>query len=136
MNAASRQAVLWYLAGTGGNLEQAWDWLCASGVPGWTLASTGDFNRDGYADLVWVNDVTRQAVIWYMGGTHGLLEQAWAWLAQMPVYGWRIPGIADTNNDRTPDLISRIAAAGRLHSQVRRRATNSGRASSEHLTPP
>ena len=35
----------------------------------WAVAGTGDFNADGYADIVWYNTSTGQAVIWLMNGT-------------------------------------------------------------------
>ena len=41
-----------------------------SGVDGWRLMATGDFNGDGTPDLVWQNDA-RQAVVWYMIGSQG-----------------------------------------------------------------
>jgi hypothetical protein len=35
----------------------------------WTVAGTGDFNRDGSPDLIWYNASTGVTEIWYMSGT-------------------------------------------------------------------
>ncbi len=106
MSDASSQAVSWSESGAGGNVETGYSWLSQAGVPGWTLAATGDFNGDGIPDLIWQNDTTRQAVIWYMGGTNGTQEQSWAWLNNSnPVPGWRIVAAADFNRDGVPDVV-------------------------------
>ncbi len=106
MSTFTRQAVSWSESGAGGNVETGYSWLSQAGVPGWTLAATGDFNGDGIPDLIWQNDTTRQAVIWYMGGTNGTQEQSWAWLNNSnPVPGWRIVAAADFNRDGVPDVV-------------------------------
>ncbi len=102
---ASREAVRWYFTGSGGNTEAAWEWLSQGGVYGWHVAAMIDFNGDGYSDIIWVNDATRQAVVWYMGGPDGNVEQSWEWLSQTGVPGWSLVGAADFNNDGIPDLL-------------------------------
>jgi hypothetical protein len=104
-NDATRQAVWWYMNSAGGNSEAAWDWISQIGVPGWHLAAIADFNRDGYSDLFWVNDTTRQAVVWYMGGAGGNVEQSFEWISQTGVPGWNLVGAADFNGDGIPDLL-------------------------------
>ena len=41
----------------------------------------GDFNGDGKPDLLLVNDITRQAIMWYMGGPGTNGQHTWDWLA-------------------------------------------------------
>jgi uncharacterized protein (TIGR03790 family) len=101
----SRQAVWWYMSGAGGNTENSFGWISQFGVPGWHIGAIADFNGDGYSDLFWVNDVTRQAVVWYMGGAGGNVEQSWEWISQGGVPGWSLVGTADFNHDGIPDLL-------------------------------
>ena len=35
----------------------------------WDIAGTGDFNNDGYADILWRNHTTGDVAIWLMNGT-------------------------------------------------------------------
>ena len=104
-NDTTSQAVWWYLNGTGGNVEASWAWISEGGVPGWHVGAVADFNGDGYSDVFWVNDVTRQAVVWYMGGTGGNVEQYWEWISEAGVPGWSLVGAADFNGDGIPDLL-------------------------------
>src|SRR5262249_45001836 len=47
--------------------------------PPYTGGSGPDLNGDGKTDLVWLNDSTRQAVVWYLGGLQGNTFQGWDW---------------------------------------------------------
>jgi hypothetical protein len=104
-NDGSRQVVVWYMGGAEGNIFQWSDWLSASGVPGWTVVGIGDLNGDGKVDLVWQNDVTRQLVVWYMGGPQGNAFQWWDWLSSAGVAGWSVVGVSDFNRDGRLDLV-------------------------------
>jgi len=105
LNDTSRQAVWWYMTGPGGNSEAYWAWISQNGVPGWRIGAIADFNGDGYSDLFWVNDATRQAVVWYMGAAGGNVEQSWEWISPYGVPGWSLVGAADFNHDGVPDLL-------------------------------
>ena len=102
---ATRQVVVWYLGGASGDSILSWALLAADNVAGWTLAGTGDFDGNGSIDLVWQNDATRQALVWYMGGAQGTSILWWDWLATSGVTGWRLAGTSDLNRDRRIDLI-------------------------------
>ena len=104
-NNTTRRSLWWYFNGAGGDTEATWAWLSEAGVGGWHVAAMIDFNGDGYSDLIWVNDKTRQAVVWYMGGPGGNVEQSWEWLSQSGVPGWSLVGAADFNGDGIPDLL-------------------------------
>jgi hypothetical protein len=104
-NASTRQVAVWYMGGLQGDTFQAFGWLNAGNLPGWTLVGAADFNGDGHPDLVWQNDTTRQVAVWYMGGPQGNTYQSFAWLNSGNLPGWTVVGIADFNGDGHPDLI-------------------------------
>src|SRR5206468_215427 len=64
-----------------------------------------DFNGDSHPDLLWQNDTTRQATLWYMGGAGGSTMQGAAWISTANVPGWRIAATGDLNGDGKPDLV-------------------------------
>jgi hypothetical protein len=105
VNDTTRQAVVWYMGGSGGNVEQSWEWINQTGLPGWSLVGAADFNGDGIPDLLWQNDTTRQVVIWYMNGAGTSGAHTWAWLSQNGVPGWSVKAIGDFNHDGTPDVV-------------------------------
>ncbi len=104
-NDSTRQAVVWYLGGSQGNVFQGWDWLSSEWIDGWTIVGTRDFNGDGKPDLVWQNDATQQVVVWYMGGPQGNSYLGCEWLAQDGVAGWYVVATGDFNGDGKPDLV-------------------------------
>ncbi len=107
----TRQVTVWYMGGAHGNVLLGGNWLGdlgAAGVPGWTVAGTGDFNADGHPDLVWQNDMTRQLSIWYMGGAQGNVSLGANWLGDRGpagVPGWAVMGTGDFNKDGHPDVV-------------------------------
>jgi uncharacterized repeat protein (TIGR03803 family) len=104
-NDTTRQASVWNMSGAGGDVFQAWNWLTSTGVSGWSIVATGDFNHDGTPDLVWQNDVTRQVSVWYMGGAEGTTLLGWNWLSANGVPGWRVVAVADFDLNGIPDLV-------------------------------
>jgi len=105
MNTTTRQVTVWYMGGTGGVVFQGYNYLSSGGVPGWHVVAAADFNGDGVPDLVWLNDQTRQATVWYMGGAGGAVLQGWNCLSSAGVPGWSIVAAADFNGDGVPDLV-------------------------------
>jgi hypothetical protein len=106
-----RQVAVWYMGGVQGSDFLSGNWLDdmgAAGVPGWTVAGTGDFNADGHPDLMWQNEMTRQVTIWYMGGAQGNVFLGWNWLGDAGaagVPGWLVVGTRDFNDDGHPDVV-------------------------------
>ncbi len=86
---ATRQVVVWHMGGSQGNLSLSLTWLSSTGVPGWSVVGTSEFNRDGKPDLVWQSDATRQLIGWFMGGAQGNTPLSWSWLSSVGQPGWR-----------------------------------------------
>jgi hypothetical protein len=104
-NDTTRQVSVNYYGGTGGATFTGWNWLNASGSPGWRVVAIGDFNGDGVPDLVWQNDTTRQVTVNYYGGSGGATLTGWNWLNTTGSPGWRVVAAADFNGDGVPDLV-------------------------------
>jgi len=100
----TREAFVYYQSGPPNNSLVAWNWLATTGVAGWRLVSSADFNGDGTPDLVWQNDSTRQVLVWYMGGSPATIV-SWDWLAPNNLAGWRLVDAVDMNHDGRPDLV-------------------------------
>jgi len=104
-NDTTSQIVVWYMGGAGGATFQGFNWLDPAGHPGWHVVAVADFNRDGFPDLVWQDDDTRQVTVWYLGGAGGATFQGYNWLSQSGVPGWHVVAAADFNGDGVPDLV-------------------------------
>jgi hypothetical protein len=83
----------------------AFDWLTTAGPTGWSIAATGDLNRDGRTDVLWQNDTTQQVTVWYMGGPGGNTMTSFAWVAMSGTAGWRLASVADINRDGVLDIL-------------------------------
>ncbi|MCZ2078885.1 MAG: hypothetical protein LC130_28295, partial [Bryobacterales bacterium] len=94
-NDTTREVHAWRMLGAQGNVYGG-SVILTGAVPGWRIAGSHDFNADGRPDLIWQNDTTREAWVWYMGGTEGNTLLGWNRLSG-PVAGWRIAGAADFN---------------------------------------
>jgi hypothetical protein len=89
-NDATRQVTIWYMSGSQGNVNTGWDWMNSAGAPGWRVAGAADVDGDGVPDLIWQNDATRQATVWYMGGANGNVNVGWDWIYSAPAPSWTI----------------------------------------------
>jgi hypothetical protein len=95
-----------------GHTLQPWDINAARAVyPGGSCGGVrGDFNNDGYVDLVWRHPSSGENAIWLMQGTtylSGLRIQS------VTDANWRIAGAADFNGDGYMDLLWRHRGDGR-----------------------
>jgi hypothetical protein len=70
---------------------------------GWSVAATGDFNRDGTADLVWQNQSTALVEIQYLDGNVAIGGGA---LLNSPFgAGWSVVGAGDFLGNGQTDLV-------------------------------
>lgn len=78
----------------------------------WQIVGTGDFNLDGYTDLVWHHNTQGWVSIWLLGGDT-LLDGI-----QLPLRvadtNWRIAAVGDLNRDGRPDLIWQHRTQGKV----------------------
>jgi FG-GAP-like repeat/Right handed beta helix region/FG-GAP repeat len=70
----------------------------------WKVKGIGDFNGDGYADILWRHD-GGQVTIWYM--EHAMhVDQVFTGGAD-PYHVWEIQGVGDFNGDGKDDILWR-----------------------------
>ena len=71
----------------------------------WSIVGTGDFNGDGYADILWRNTTTGDLAIWEMNGTT-ILNANTAGVGNVPT-NWTVVGVGDFNGDGKADILWR-----------------------------
>jgi len=81
----------------------------------WQVAGMADFNRDGYADILFHNSKTGELYIWYMQGVNRI--------AGAPLFGGfsfneRVAAIGDMNNDGQADIIFQDGQTGIIRIQL------------------
>jgi hypothetical protein len=103
---------VWYLSGSQGTtLIGAAD---LDKTNPWNIVGTGDFNNDGFPDVLWQDPVSGTVQIWYMGGTtpgaQGTqLQSAINLTGPMTT---KVVAIADFNNDGHQDVIFQDTSTG------------------------
>jgi hypothetical protein len=79
----------------------------------WRIMAAGNYNGDGFIDLVWQNTRTGVVTVWLMNG----LNFASAGLLANNTVGdknWRVTAAVDVDRNGTPDLIWQHGTAGSL----------------------
>jgi hypothetical protein len=79
----------------------------------WELVTSGDFNKDGDADMVWRNNATNDWKIWQM--QNGLRVGQTNWTDTFdPAHAWTVIGAGDTDKDGDDDIILNKASTGEI----------------------
>jgi hypothetical protein len=75
----------------------------------------GDFNGDGYQDVLWQNNSTHQVTVHYFDGAQGVTYIGWNWLSTAgEPSGWELVGAADFDGDGVPDLVWEYMPTGQV----------------------
>ncbi|MGB2713732.1 MAG: FG-GAP-like repeat-containing protein [Vicinamibacterales bacterium] len=77
----------------------------------WKIVGSGDFNRDGWPDLVWQHQRDGRLAVWQM---HGTSVMAAGLVSPGRIFDleWRIRGVVDVNGDDMPDLLWQHGVTG------------------------
>jgi RHS repeat-associated protein len=111
-NYAVGAVTIWYMGGdTNGNRIIGRADLTGITAPTdtqWHIEGAGDFNNDGFVDLLWHHQTIGAVVIWYLGGDGtryigGTQPELNGVIANTDAT-WRLRGVADANKDGTPDI--------------------------------
>jgi len=76
----------------------------------WTIVGTGDFNKDGDADLLFRDTTSGSVQIWEMNGTSVAGELA----LPFPGANWKPLGVGDFNDDGSADILWRNTVTGEI----------------------
>jgi VCBS repeat protein len=79
----------------------------------WRIVGTGDFNQDGWPDLVWQHQADGRIALWKMHATT-LVSGALLPPGQIADTDWKIRAVGDLNGDDMPDLIWQHATTGEV----------------------
>ena len=71
----------------------------------WQIKGVGDFNADGYADILWYNVNSGDVAAWGIQGT-SIIANVWMG-ASPPSDGYQIQAVADLDHDGVSDIIWR-----------------------------
>ena len=69
----------------------------------WRVVGMGDFNRDLHADIL-LRHTEGYLLLWYMRGKQ-YMRQSLVYNGQAIPKLWRVVGVADLNNDGSPDIV-------------------------------
>ena len=145
VNASDRTMQIWAMDGgrvTGRVTVAAENGTPEHSAPPWTIVRVGDFNRDGKADILWLNTSDRTMQIWMMDGgrvANRVTVVAENSTSEHSLPPWSIVG----SGNRNPDILWHNSASGEIQlwfmdgHKVRTRATVLGEeGNAAHIGPP
>jgi hypothetical protein len=108
----SGQNVVWFMNGVnliGGTFTTP----AALADTRWQMVGTGDFDRDGWPDILWRHGFSGENVLWYMNGTT-LASGTFLTPASLPDTRWKMAGVADFNRDGQQDILWHHSFSGEV----------------------
>jgi hypothetical protein len=109
-DATRSRALVWLMRGT--CPKTVGPVLPGPGGDGWTVPSTGEFNRDGMADVLWYNTITHRIAVWLMAGAEPL--ERGPEIPGPPGGDWIAVTAADFDGDGISDVIWNDLASNRM----------------------
>jgi hypothetical protein len=104
----SGHAQIWFLGGAQGVTFISAVNLTLANT--WRIVGTGDFNQDGYRDIVWQDQTSGSSQIWYLAAQGNTLLDS---VTLTGPNSWRIVSVMDFDNDTHPDLVWQDPATGK-----------------------
>jgi hypothetical protein len=106
---ASTRTVVWLMKADGTRRVSG---LVGEVASGWTLAGTGDIDRDGVNDQIWFNAALGRVNCWFLNadGT----KRSGGYIADVAA-NWRLAAVGDIDADGTADLIWHNALLGKVN---------------------
>jgi len=115
-NSTTGQMYIWTMGGTNGNqILSAGPTSSQAENTNWKIATSGDVNGDGNADLVLQNSTTGQVYIYDMGGTGGRQVIGGGSISAQPdSANWKVVTSGDFNRDGNADLVLQNSTSGQV----------------------
>jgi uncharacterized delta-60 repeat protein len=107
-NSVSGLDLIWYLGGSNGTTYKGEQSILPVTDLNWNIFGSGDFNKDGEADLLWRNSLTGQNQVWTLGGTTNVAFANVDTVASV----WNMQATGDFNGDGKKDLVWRNSSTG------------------------
>jgi FG-GAP-like repeat len=102
----------------GANAAVPGDWIClncSANFAGLTLRALADFNANGEPDLVWQDDSTGAATVYYYS-FGGAVFQGWGLLnSGAGASGWKVVASGDFDGNGVPDLVWQNTSSGQVN---------------------
>jgi hypothetical protein len=90
---------VWFMDSTG--LAMGFAFGLPTPTSGWKIVGVGDFNGDGYPDILWRNSDDGTPAIWFLNGTN-IVQMT---VLPNPGTSWKIVGVGDFNGDGYADIL-------------------------------
>ncbi|MFK8184076.1 MAG: FG-GAP-like repeat-containing protein [Phormidesmis sp.] len=103
-NNRTGENVIWYMEGDTGASIRERSSLMSPGRQ-WKAKGVGDFDRDGYTDVLWRDQGSGENLIWYMRGNKGTDYKDSERVETFRSNDWELHGVGDFNQDGAPDLL-------------------------------